>query len=224
MPLQGTIERWEAERGFGFIRCEGRSLFFHVKDFHGDAQPPTQGMAVLFEEIHVGGKGPRAMAVRPLVSARSPQRLRPASRIHGGGRRPAPREVKVVRVVRDAPIVPTLLLIGAWVAVLAWAGWQRRLPTGLLLALVPLNVLTFFTYWLDKNAARRKTWRTREDHLHLLALLGGWPGAWLAQQLLRHKSVKASFQQAFWLSVVLHGAALAAWLWWAPAAGLLTSG
>ncbi len=47
-------------------------------------------------------------------------------------------------------------------------------------------------------------WRIPEKQLHAVALLGGWPGALLAQQLLRHKTQKASFQGIFWLIVALH--------------------
>ena len=35
-------------------------------------------------------------------------------------------------------------------------------------------------------------------------LLGGWPGALLAQQLLRHKTKKTSYQGVFWLIVLVH--------------------
>ena len=55
-------------------------------------------------------------------------------------------------------------------------------------------------------------WRTKESHLHLLALAGGWPAAWLAQQTLRHKSQKAAFRAVYALTVVAHCGALAAWL------------
>ncbi len=71
MTKQGSIVRWDATRAFGFIRsgdCAG-DVFFHVRDYRG-ATPPREGLAVVFEEIHVGGKGPRAMAVR---TASSPQ-------------------------------------------------------------------------------------------------------------------------------------------------------
>lgn len=39
-----------------------------------------------------------------------------------------------------------------------------------------------------------------------MALLGGWPGALLAQQVLRHKSAKAEFRQVFWVTVLLNAA------------------
>jgi len=39
--------------------------------------------------------------------------------------------------------------------------------------------------------------------LHLAELLGGWPGAFLAQRRLRHKCSKVSYQFAFWCIVGL---------------------
>tara|TARA_R110002111_G_scaffold133345_3_gene199188 strand:+ start:89 stop:355 length:267 start_codon:yes stop_codon:yes gene_type:complete len=66
-----------------------------------------------------------------------------------------------------------------------------------------INAATFLTYTYDKHAARRKSRRTPEKTLHLLALLGGSPAAFLAQQTLRHKTLKRPFQFIFWAIVVL---------------------
>ena len=82
----------------------------------------------------------------------------------------------------------------------------------LLLAYALLSGLTFLLYAIDKAAARRQRRRVRESTLHLLALLGGWPGAWLAQRALRHKSSKRSFRWRFWLTVLANCSLLAAWL------------
>ena len=72
-----------------------------------------------------------------------------------------------------------------------------------------MSLVTFIAYAVDKRAAVRGAWRTPESTLHTLELLGGWPGAWLAQRLLRHKSVKTSFRIVFFVMVVFNLAALA---------------
>lgn len=84
----------------------------------------------------------------------------------------------------------------------------------LLVALVCalLSVVTYLFYALDKSAARRRRHRVPERALHLLSLLGGWPGALLAQHTLRHKTAKPRFLFVFWLTVLGHGAAVAALL------------
>lgn len=108
-------------------------------------------------------------------------------------------------------LVPLALMPG-WAALLAWGAWTGQLPLWLLGATLAINLLTFAVYAADKRAAQRGGWRTSEKHLHLLSLAGGWPAAWFAQQTLRHKSRKASFQTVYWLTVVLHCGVLAAWV------------
>lgn len=81
------------------------------------------------------------------------------------------------------------------------------------IGLLALNLCTLLAYAVDKHAAVRGGRRVPENRLHLLALLGGWPGAWLAQRLLRHKTRKASFQRRFTACVALNLAMLGLWLW-----------
>lgn len=106
-----------------------------------------------------------------------------------------------------------LSLIAAYAAVLAWAVWQHHLAMPVMLAAPLLSIATFVMYWRDKYAAQHGAWRTPENTLHALSLAGGWPGAWLGQQLLRHKSSKAEFRTVYWVTVALHWVALLAWLW-----------
>ena len=81
----------------------------------------------------------------------------------------------------------------------------------LLAYLALINLTTFLTYAYDKHAARKHKRRTPERTLHTLALLGGSPAALLAQQTLRHKTVKRSFQLVYWLIVALQAAAIASY-------------
>ncbi len=110
------------------------------------------------------------------------------------------------------PLVLALILLYA--AALGWATWRSFLPRAAWYVLLGLNLATFCAYALDKRAARKGGWRIRERTLHLWSLAGGWPAGWWAQQVLRHKSAKASFRNAYWLTVLLHLGAVAGWAAW----------
>jgi uncharacterized membrane protein YsdA (DUF1294 family) len=45
-----------------------------------------------------------------------------------------------------------------------------------------MSLITFAVYFFDKRTARHGRPRTPEVTLHVLELLGGWPGALLAQR------------------------------------------
>jgi uncharacterized membrane protein YsdA (DUF1294 family) len=72
------------------------------------------------------------------------------------------------------------------------------------------NLASFVAYRIDKRRAGIGGRRVPERTLHLLAFLGGWPGAILAQRRFRHKTRKVSFLIAFWTVVVLHVAVVGA--------------
>lgn len=217
MRKEGTIVRWDGVRGFGFIRSGSvaQDVFLHVRDYRApEGDTPREGLRVTFEEIHVGGKGPRAVGVQPIAAAR-------ASNTHpAAARRPSPVRNQPARQSGRAPHSGAWLALPLMVAygiALAWLVWQRQLPWWVLPASFLLNVATFFAYWQDKHAAQRRRWRIREDTLHLWSLAGGWGGAWFAQQILRHKSVKASFRITYWTTVVAHCGAMWGFWWFSPA-------
>ncbi len=70
-------------------------------------------------------------------------------------------------------------------------------------------------YGADKAAAQQGRRRTPESTLHLIGLAGGWPGALIARQLFRHKTVKQPFSTIFWGTVAVNCGALAC-LWMVP--------
>ncbi len=67
-----------------------------------------------------------------------------------------------------------------------------------------ISLLTLLVYAWDKSAARKNRWRVRERTLHFMSMIGGWPGALIGQQQLRHKSRKWSFLWVFYLTVVIN--------------------
>jgi uncharacterized membrane protein YsdA (DUF1294 family) len=80
----------------------------------------------------------------------------------------------------------------------------EKLHAFLLFYYLILGLLTYFIYKKDKKASHRSTWRVSEKTLHILSLLGGWTGAYLAQQTLRHKTQKRSFKVIFMLTIALN--------------------
>ena len=104
------------------------------------------------------------------------------------------------------PYLPILLFAILYAG--ATFAWQLPLAVGA--AYLALSAACFASYALDKSAARRGERRTPESRLLMLGLLGGWPGAVLARQWLRHKTVKQPFRQMFWCTVAAN---LAFFLW-----------
>ncbi|XZE43904.1 DUF1294 domain-containing protein [Pirellulaceae bacterium SH467] len=67
-----------------------------------------------------------------------------------------------------------------------------------------MSLACFVAYGWDKRRAANGGRRVPEQTLHILALLGGWPGAFLGQRHFRHKTKKLSFLIVLWGIVVLH--------------------
>lgn len=96
-------------------------------------------------------------------------------------------------------IIPLIFLLS-----IAAAAYKGMIPVFFSVCYVLLSIATLLVYAKDKAAARAGRRRTQERTLHLLALAGGWPGAMLAQQWLRHKTLKRSFRIGFWLTVAIN--------------------
>lgn len=67
-----------------------------------------------------------------------------------------------------------------------------------------MSLACFVAYGWDKRSSANGNRRVPEQALHLLALLGGWPGALIGQRYFRHKTKKLSFLIVFWCVVALH--------------------
>ena len=93
---------------------------------------------------------------------------------------------------------------------------MKEVAIGYLLLVIVMSALAFVAYGIDKHQARAKGRRISERLLQRLALLGGWPGAWLGQSFFRHKTQKRSFKLTYWSIVALHlgliGGALYFWI------------
>ncbi|OCH46942.1 DUF1294 domain-containing protein [Aliivibrio fischeri] len=81
-----------------------------------------------------------------------------------------------------------------------------------------MSLLTYVMYAIDKNAAKKGNWRTPENTLHVLSLLGGWPGALFAQNQFRHKSKKQPFKTILWITIFVN---IGAFAWTFTASGMM---
>ena len=102
------------------------------------------------------------------------------------------------------PMIRCLLILTALLIAPTLAVWRLAAdPTRWFVAgwAAAASGITYFLYASDKRSAQRAAWRVPEATLHLCELAGGWPGAFIAQQHLRHKNAKLGFQCVFWLIV-----------------------
>jgi len=91
--------------------------------------------------------------------------------------------------------------------------YYQYLSANLLIGFIVINVISFLTYAIDKYRAKKGYWRIKETTLHLMSLVGGWPGAAVAQRWLKHKNRKVTFQIRYWLTIVVNITVLTAFLY-----------
>jgi uncharacterized membrane protein YsdA (DUF1294 family)/cold shock CspA family protein len=186
MRLVGRISGWNDDKGYGFVVPNGGGdrTFVHIKAFQRGSRRPVDGDLISYAIVRDARSRANATEVRF-----AGQRI---------GRRKSP-----IRVPRRLLGVVSLLAVGL-------ATTAGILPLAMAVVFALLSFLSYLMYGWDKSAAQSDGQRISEKTLHLVDLLGGWPGALIAQQQLRHKTIKTSFQLVFWCSVLGN---LAATIW-----------
>lgn len=192
MRLAGRISDWNDEKGFGFVvpNGGGERAFVHIKELRRGSRRPATGDLISY---------------LPVKDAHG--RLQ-AREIRHAGQKTQPRR-RASRFPRAAT--------GFCALAAAIAGAAAGMIPGVLAAAwLILSGVSYLMYLYDKVAAGKGARRTPESTLHLVDVLGGWPGALIAQQQFRHKTVKQPFQFVFWLTVCLNLAGA----WWMVSSGM----
>jgi uncharacterized membrane protein YsdA (DUF1294 family)/cold shock CspA family protein len=181
MRCQGKITEWNDERGFGFVVPEegGKRVFLHIKSFVSRPRRPVINDVVTYM-LKTDERG----------------------RLQAG---------KVSFYVKPERIyfyfLKNIFFIFLAILFLSFVGFSafyEKLPLLIIVYYVALCGITFLAYSFDKSAAEDGGWRVPESTLHLFSIIGGWPGALLAQVFIRHKSKKQSFRNVFWVTVGLN--------------------
>lgn len=204
MRHAGRISGWNDGKGFGFVTPHdgGARAFLHIKAFQQATRRPLDDDLVSYA-TRVDAKG----------------RLNAIDVRFAGQRIAAP-----AKMAHRAPMrIPRVgIAVGFLLAAVALTV-MGLLPALVTLLYLVMSAVSYIAYVLDKDAAGKpRRQRTPEATLHLLDALGGWPGGLIAQQQSRHKTVKASFQMGFWLSVLLNLAAVGV-LWYSGIAAQVSA-
>lgn len=188
MRLKGKLIKWDDEKAFGFIVPNGGGdhVFIHKSAFSNRQRTPQIKDIITFSITK--DKQGRYCADEATFSGEKLKK-------------------KQAKNVSKFSIYLSVIFLVLMMAALVIG----RMPINLVLFYLGGSTLTFILYAYDKSKAKRGAWRTPESTLHLFALAGGWPGAAIAQQTLRHKSQKKEFRFVFWLTVIANFCALA-WL------------
>jgi len=199
MRSKGKLTSWNDEKGFGFItpNSGGNQIFVHIKAFSNRNRRPAINQLVAYTQS--ADKQGRPCAARVALAG---DRLPKKTKGNCGS-------MSVIAAIFFLVIVGVSVL-------------TAKIPPLILIFYMFISLFTFMTYAVDKSAARKGAWRTQESTLHLLSLAGGWPGALVAQQRLRHKSKKQSFRFVFWVTVLLNSGAFV-WLFTPAGASTLKS-
>jgi uncharacterized membrane protein YsdA (DUF1294 family) len=185
----GRVSQWDAAKGLGFVQAQndGTKLLLRRADMAGRlrARGPSVGESVRFVPLKSGAQL-RATQVHTLAPAPAPSAA------------PRPRKPASARAQSSM----RLLVIPAFAVVLGALHLQWPLPRPVPVLYGALSMALFAVYAIDKWLSRRDGMsRVAETSLHLIALMGGWPGALLAQHILRHKTAKPAFLRATWAMV-----------------------
>jgi uncharacterized membrane protein YsdA (DUF1294 family)/cold shock CspA family protein len=181
MRYKGILIKWHADKAFGFIKPKagGADIFIHKSALSNKKQTPQINDIITFS-ITQDKNGKYCASDAAFLGEKLIFKKKKKSR-------------------HFSIYLSFLFLIAITVA-----HFIGQFPPQLLFGYWCVSATTYLIYMFDKSRAQRGAWRIQENTLHLFAFIGGWPGAAIAQQLLRHKSQKIKFRKVFWLTVIIN--------------------
>lgn len=192
MRDQGRLVEWFDEKGYGFIQpddAEKERVFLHIKDFARPGPRPIIGCALEYLII---------------LDERGRFRAQQVTYLKASQTRKASKPVKTESSFQAKPWSAMQMGIVFYFVLMGIMSFMHTLPAYALLFVLMMNVLSYWLYSQDKEAAQLGNRRVPEQTLHIVSFLGGWPAAWWTQQKLRHKTQKQPFRKIYFCTIFLH--------------------
>lgn len=191
MQLTGKVVHWRDDKGFGFVVPDGdtQHVFFHIRDFNDNKIRPEEGCRLQFNLSQDKQGRPLAVQLEVIDAPNYPSSV-------------AEQDLVDLDYTRDV----ALYFRCAFLVLVVIALLFGTLPYVLPILYIEASLFTYWLYRADKAAAKaRQRQRLPEQSLQLFSLIGGWPGALLAQKKLSHKKRKFLFQREFLLVIIGNG-------------------
>lgn len=181
MKKKGKITTWNDDKGFGFITIakNKQQVFVHISSFKKKDIRPIKDDMVTFTLSN--DKDGRSSAKDVILFSN-----------------------RVSQTKSNSINLFLLSIIIGFMAFLVYFTLLGNLPIIVIGAYIIMGIITYWVYVEDKSRATNSEYRISENFLHLLSLLGGWMGAIIVQQKIRHKNKKISFQVIFWITVIVN--------------------
>jgi len=190
LRAKGKLVSWNEEKAFGFISplAGGTDIFIHISAFANRKVSPSLNEIVTYTPSK--GKDGKPCAKNAIFPS---------------------HKVNLNQTHNSVKNKFSIYLACIFLAIITLACLLKGFSREIVITYWILSIVTFTFYAIDKNKAKKGKWRTQESTLHMLSIVGGWPGAALAQQFLRHKSQKTSFRFSFWCTVIANLTVLSYW-------------
>ncbi|MEP7706358.1 cold shock and DUF1294 domain-containing protein [Paraglaciecola sp. 25GB23A] len=184
MKFQGKVINWNDEKGFGFVEPNGggERAFVHIKAFRPGSRRPVSGELITYELVRENNNRYKAEKIKFTADTKALKNRNKTKNNSAFG------------------LIFTLIFCMGLVVSFLFG----TLSFEVVVIYFVMSLITFIAYAMDKSAAEKGRWRTKESTLHLFSLICGWPGAYFGQTKFRHKSSKLEFKNVYWVTVFLN--------------------
>lgn len=181
MRHTGHITSWDEEQGTGHIKMTNglELILVHKHEFRNHQTPPQLNQEVSF-----------------ILSKDNTGKFIAQNVLRYEDKLPSTSNIRVALIFS----ITALFLF----SVMIFTKLPAEKAAIILVNYFLISTVTFKAYKIDRTFLLEHIGSLPESTLHFLSLLGGWPGAMLAQEILQHKIHDRGFKTLFWLTIFIN--------------------